>query len=53
VWEKIELLKHHAGLVLHGRDGGYVPRQLDAVHHDAPAVVLLKAIDAADQGRFP
>ena len=53
VGEQVELLEHHPGLAADLLDVADVAGQLDAVDEDAPAVVLLEAVDAADHRRLP
>jgi hypothetical protein len=50
VREQVEALEHHADLGTHLVDLAQVVGQLDAVHHDAPALVRFQPVDAADQG---
>ena len=52
VGEQVELLEHHPGLTADGPDVADVPGELDAVDDDAPLVVLLEAVDAADHRRL-
>jgi len=52
VGEQVELLEHHARLPPHLLDVAQVAGQLDAVDDDAALVVLLEAVDAADQRRL-
>jgi hypothetical protein len=49
VGEQVEGLEHHADLAADGVERLEVVAQLDAVHHDAALLVLLQAVDAADQ----
>jgi hypothetical protein len=53
VREEVELLEDHPDLAPDLLDVAQVVGELDAVHDDAPAVVLLQAVDAADHRRLP
>ena len=48
--EEVEALEHHADLTPDGLDPAHVVGELGAVDDDPAAVVLLQAVDAADQG---
>ena len=50
--KQVELLEHHADLAAHGVDIFERIGQLDTVHRDAPAVVGLEPVDAADHRRL-
>ena len=52
MWKKVELLKHHANLFAHLVDGLDVVGEFNAVHDQAPLLVLFQAVDAANQGGF-
>jgi hypothetical protein len=52
VREEVELLEHHAHLRTHLLDGLHVVRELGAVDDDAALLVLLEAVDAADERRL-
>ena len=51
--EQVELLEHHARLAADLLDVAEVAGELGAVDHDAPRVVLLEPVDAADHRRLP
>jgi hypothetical protein len=53
VREQVELLEDHADLAANFLDVAEVVGELDPVHDDAAAVVLLEPVDAADHGRLP
>ena len=52
VREQVEALEHHPGLAADLLDVADVAGQLDPVDDDAPGVVLLEAVDAADHRRL-
>src|SRR5918999_1924152 len=51
--EEVELLKHHPHFASDFLDVPDVVGELDAVHDDPAAVVLLQPVDAPDQRRLP
>jgi hypothetical protein len=52
VREQVEALEHHADLAAHGVDLARIIVELDAVDHDAAAVVRFQPVDEADQRRL-
>ena len=50
--EQVELLEHHADLAADRLDVFQIRGQLDAGDDDAPLLMLLEAVDAADHRRF-
>jgi hypothetical protein len=52
VREQVERLEHHADLAADGGDVADVVGELDAVDDDLAALVLLEAVDRADEGRL-
>ena len=50
--EEVELLEHHPRLAADLLDVADVAGELDTVDEDAPAVVLLESVDAADHRRL-
>ena len=50
VREEVELLEDHADLAANGGDVAHVVAHLHAVNDDLPLLMLLQAVDAADEG---
>jgi len=50
--KQVELLKHHSDLAADLVGVAQAARQLDPVDDDAPGLMFLKAVQAADQRRF-
>ena len=53
VREEVELLEHHADLAADGVEVPHAVAQLDPVHHDAPGVVLLEAVQRPQERGLP
>jgi hypothetical protein len=52
VREEVELLEDHADLAADGADVADIVGELDAVHHDLPALVFLEPVDGSDECRL-
>ena len=50
--KQIELLKDHAGVAADALDIAHIVSQFDTIYRDLPALMLLQAVEGADEGRF-